>query len=187
MKTILRVVFLAAFIALGVWLWFVLFPSPEEVIRKQLVKLAHDVSFSPDESNLAKLAGAQSLAGFFSTNVEVNINVPEHEQHALVGRDEITQAVLASRSSVNGLTVKFPDVNVTVAPDKQSATADVTFEATVSGERDAIVQEIKITFEKSEGKWLIKKVETVRTLSLCHPAPALDCASPLALSGCSSA
>jgi hypothetical protein len=171
MKTILRVVFLAAFIALGVWFWFVLFPSPEKVIRKQLVKLARDVSFSPDESNLAKLAGAQRLADFFSTNVEVNIDVPEHEQHSLVGRDEIIQAALASRSTANGLIVKFPDVNVTIAPDKQSATADVTLEATISGEHDAIVQEVKFTFEKTEGKWLIKKVETVRTLSILDFEP----------------
>jgi hypothetical protein len=61
--------------------------------------------------------------------------------------------------------VKFPDINVTVAPDKNSATADVTVEGTVSGEHDAILQEMKFTFEKTDGHWLINRVETVRVLS----------------------
>ncbi len=165
MKNVFKFVFIAAIVVLGVWLWFVLFPGPEKIIRKQLTKLAQAVSFSANEGDLAKLASAQNVAGFFSTNVEVNINLPGHEQQAFAGRDEITQAALASRSAVGGLNVEFPDVNMTVSPDKQSATADVTVEAKISGQSDLIVQEMKFTFEKSEGKWLIKKVETVRTLS----------------------
>ena len=109
--------------------------------------------------------GAQSVAGFFSTNIEVNIDVPGRVQHDFMGRDEITQAALASRSAVSGLKVKFPDISVMVAPDKQSATADVTLDATVSGESDAIVQELKFTFQKIDGQWLITRIETIRTLS----------------------
>jgi hypothetical protein len=168
MKIVLRVVLFVALAALGFWLWTVFFPSPEKIIRDQMLKLARDVSFSQNEGNLSKFANAQSIAVFFSTNVQVNINVPGHEQQSFVGRDQITQAVLASRSVVNALDVKFPDVVVTLAPDKQSATADVTVDANVSGEKDAIVQEMKFTFEKVEGKWLIIKVETVRTLSILN-------------------
>jgi hypothetical protein len=165
MKNIFRLVLLAAVVALGVWLWLVLFPSPEKMIRKRLVQLAQDVSFSSNDGNLARLMGAQSVAGFFSTNIEVNIDVPGRVQHDFMGRDEITQAALASRSAVSGLHVKFPDVSVTLARDKQSATAEVTLVATVSGEGDAIVQELKFTFQKMDGQWLITRVETIRTLS----------------------
>ena len=165
MKNIFRLVLLAAVVALGVWLWLVLFPSPEKMIRKKLVQLAQDVSFSSNDGNLSRLMGAQSVAGFFSTNIEVNIDVPGRVQHDFMGRDEITQAALASRSAVSGLNVKFPDVSVTLAPDKQSATAEVTLVATVSGEGDAIVQELKFTFQKMDGQWLITRVETIRTLS----------------------
>jgi hypothetical protein len=165
MKLISRLILLAVLAALGVWLWTIFFPSPEHVIRKQLAKLAQDVSFSQNENNLVKIADAQGVADFFSSNVEINITIPGHEQETIAGRDQITQAALASRTAATDLDVKFPDVNVTVAPDKNSATADVTLEATVSGERNAIVQEVKITFEKVDGKWLISAVETVRTLS----------------------
>jgi hypothetical protein len=52
-----------------------------------------------------------------------------------------------------------------VGPDKQSAVADLTVEAKVSGERDPIVWEMKFTLRKTDGQWLITRVETVRTLN----------------------
>jgi hypothetical protein len=165
MKAVLKLVLLTALIALGVWLWLVLFPSPEKIIRHRLEKLAQKISFSPGEGNLARIASAESVDGYFSTNVEVNIDVPGRVQHSFWGRAEITQAALASRSAVSGLTVKFPDVNVTVMPDKQNATADLTFEATVNGQADVIVQEMRVTLQKIDGQWQITHVETVRTLS----------------------
>lgn len=164
MKIVLRMIAAAALIALGVWLWTIFFPSPEKIIRKQLAKLAQDASFSQNENNLLKIADAQSMADFFTSNVEVSVIVPGHGQQSLSGRSEITTAALASRQEATALDVKFPDVNVTVAPDRNSATADITVDATVSGERDAIVQELKITFQKIDGHWLISRVETVQGL-----------------------
>ena len=171
MKIIFRLVMLAALVALGVWLWFVLFPSPEKVIHKRLVGLANAVSFSSDENNLLRLAGAQSLGDFFSADVEVDIDVPGHERHNFMGRQEITRAALTARSAVAWLKVKFPDINIKVAPDKQSAVANLTLEARVSGQQDPIVQEMKFTLQKTDGKWLVTHVETVRTLSILHFEP----------------
>lgn len=164
MKIVVRIILLLALIALGVWLWTVFFPSPEKIVRNQLAKLAQDASFSPDQNGLIKMAHAQSIGDFFSTNVEINIDVPGHEEN-ITGRDQITQAALASRQQFSSIDVKFPDITVTVAPDKNSATADTTLEANMSGDRDTIVQEVKFTFEKIDGQWLITKVETVKTVS----------------------
>jgi hypothetical protein len=169
MKIVSRVIVLVALAAVGVWLWTIFFPSPEKIIRKRMVKLAQDVSFSQDENNLIKIAEAQNVPGFFSSNVEVNITIPGHEQQTMTGRDEIRTAALASRQAATDLDVKFPDVSVTVAPDRNSATADVTMDATmdatISGERDAIIQELNITFQKTDGQWLISRVETVQAVS----------------------
>ena len=82
------------------------------------------------------------------------------------------QAALGARSALSGLKVQFPDINITVAPDKQSAVADLTVEANVAGERDPIVQEMKFTLQKTDGEWLITRVETVRTLSILNFEPA---------------
>ena len=165
MKIVLRLIVLVALVALGFWLWTVLFPSPEKAIRKQLAKLAQTASFSQDENNLLKMADAQNVATFFTDNVEVNITVPGHAQETLTGSGEVRTAALASRQEATALVVTFPDVNVAVAPDRNSATADVTVDATVSGERDAIIQELKITFQKVDGHWLISKMDTVQGVS----------------------
>ena len=165
MKIIIRIVLLAALAALGIWLWTVLFPSPEKVVRRRLTELARTVSSSPNESDLARLASARSVAGFFAATVELNVDLPELGQHNSMDREEITQLALMGRSRAGGLRVKFPDINITVAPDQQSAVADLTVEANVSGEHDPIVQEMKFTLRKTDGQWLITRVETVRTLT----------------------
>jgi hypothetical protein len=165
MKLIVRIVLVVALAALGIWLWTVLFPNPEKVIRQRLTELARTASSSSGESDLARLAAARSLAGFFSTNVEFQVELPELARYSIMDRDEIMQAALMARSRAGGLKVKFPDINETVAPDKQSAVADLTVEANISGERDPLVQEMKFTLQKIDGQWLITRVETVRTLS----------------------
>ena len=165
MKMIIRIVLLAALAALGVWLWMVLFPSPEKVLRKRLTELASTVSSSAGESDLTRLAAARSVAGFFAATVELNVDIPELGQHNSLDREELTQLALLARSRAVGLHVKFPDINITVAPDKQSAVADLTVEANISGEHDSIVREMKFTLRKTDGQWLITRVETVRTLT----------------------
>ena len=164
MKIVFRIVLLAALAALGVWLWTFLFPSPEKVIRKRLTELARTVSSSANESDLARLAAARSVAGFFAATVELNVDLPELGQRTL-DREELTQLALMARSRAGGVHVKFPDITITVAPDKQSAVADLTVEANISGEHDSVVREMKFTLRKTDGQWLITRVETVRTLT----------------------
>jgi hypothetical protein len=165
MKIFIRLVLLAAVVAAGVWIWTILFPSPEKIIRQRLAEVARDVSFNANESPLATIGKAQKIATFFSTNVEVNLDVPEYHGHTFAGHDEITQAIAGAHATINNLKVEFPDVNVTVAADKQSAVADLTVKAQTDGDKNFIWQEMKFTFQKSGGDWLITRVETVRTLT----------------------
>jgi len=150
----------------GFWLWTILFPGPEKIIRKELAKLAQEASFKANENPLASVASAQSLAGFFSADAEIVLNVSGFPQHAFSGREEISQAALGARSVArDGLHVEFLDVNVTVGPDKQSANAELTVKAQVSGDKDFNVQEMKLTLQKLDGHWRITHAETVRTLT----------------------
>jgi len=79
------------------------------------------------------LPAAKVSQDFFSTNVEITINVPGQEQATFASRAEITQAALGAREKIKSLSVKFPDADVTLLPDKLSAVADVTVDAAVSG------------------------------------------------------
>jgi hypothetical protein len=166
MKSVFRIVLLAALAALGVWLWTIIFPSPEKIIRRQLGDVAKRASFTDDEGALARMAGAQSLAGYFSTNVEVHLDIPELAQITTLDRNEIMQYALAASSKVSSLNVKFLDVNVTLAPNRRAAIADFTVEAHVPGDQDLLVQQMKFTLQKINGQWLITRVETIHTLSI---------------------
>jgi len=168
MKIVLRIILLAALAALGVWLWTILFPSPEKMIRRRLDEIAKYASFTANESALARLGAAQSLAGCFSANAEVHIDTREAGDQDFIGHEQIMQAVVAAQSAFGSLNIKFLDVKVVVDPNKQSATTDLTVDANVSNQPDAIVQEVKITFQKISGQWLITRAETIRTLSILN-------------------
>jgi hypothetical protein len=76
MKIFFRLVLLAAIIAAAIWLWTILFPGPEKIIRKRLVQVAAEASFNSGENPFVIAARSENLASRFSTNVEVNLNAP---------------------------------------------------------------------------------------------------------------
>lgn len=166
MKMIIRLVALLAATAFAVWLWMTLFPSPERVITQRLEKLARTISTRPNEGSLPRLLGAQAVAGYFAASVEISIDTTRHQEHATMTHDDIAQLAAAAVNSGGGMTVKFPDINVTVNADGATAQADVTVEAQISGDQDMIVQAMVISLQKIDDKWVITRVKTVRTLSL---------------------
>ena len=165
MKTVYRLVLLVALVAAGVWLWTILFPGPEKIVRKRLAQVAAEASFNSGENPLVIAARSENLASRFSTNVEVNLNAPGFERLQFSGRADITQAAAGARVHLSGLKVEFPDASVTVGPDKKSAVADVAVKVQAAGQKDIYVQEMKFTFQKIGGDWLITRVESVRAPS----------------------
>jgi hypothetical protein len=172
MKIGVRVFGVLILAMLGVWLWTILFPSPQKIIRQRLGAVAKCISFAPGESTLVRLVGAQGMAGYFATNAEINVEVPGHDPVIISGRNEIIRAALTARSAVGSMRVRFLDISVRVAPNRQSATVDLTVDATVSDQQDVMVQETKIIFRKINGEWLITRAETIRTLSILNFEPA---------------
>lgn len=165
MQKPVRIILLAAaLIALGVWGWRVLFPSPEKIIRSRLTQLAATASFKGDEGMIAKAYRAEKLAGFFTANAVLHVDVSGYEAHTIEGRAEVQQMALAARQHLQGLKVEFRDINVTLGPNKQSARVDLTGKATVPGRNDLFVQEFDVQLKKVDGTWLIDRVETVKTL-----------------------
>ena len=165
MKIFIRICLAAAVIALGFWLWTLVFPGPEKIIRKRLTKVAALLSYDSKEGQIARLANVNQLAGFFSSDVTVIVDTPARSRHEISGRDELTQAAMGARMALSGLRVEFLDLNVTLSPDNSEATVALTGEARVSGDRDLFVQELKFVLRKIDGDWLIVRIETVRTLT----------------------
>ena len=163
-KWISRAVLVLALAAALVWGWWTFFPSPERVIRKDLKELAQSVSFGGNEAPLAKLANATKVASYFTGDAQVIVDVPGYSRLTLSGMDELRPAALRARQAMNSLKVDFVDISVSVADPKQTAVADVTAKGVVPGEKDFQIQELRFTFARVGRNWLIRRVETVKTL-----------------------
>ena len=72
--------------------------SPEQIIRRELSEIARLASVAPNESALKKLATAQQLAGFFTKDVEISVDVPGRSTFSINGRDEVQENALGARS-----------------------------------------------------------------------------------------
>jgi hypothetical protein len=152
-------------ISLGVWIWVTFFPGPEQAIRRRLAELAQLGSFAGNEGQIAKVANTAKLASFFTPDIEVSVDVPGGPRQKLSGQDDLLKAAMAVRTYISSLKVELLDINITFAPGKTAAVANLTLKVQVNGEKDFTPQEMKFTLKKVKGEWLIREAETVRTLS----------------------
>jgi hypothetical protein len=162
-KALLGVV-AAAILAGAFWLAHVLFPSDEERIRRLLAELAQTSEVRPNEPPLAQLAHANKLIGFFASDVEIQLqDVPADWAH-IVGRDQLREIVLAGRSHLQQWRVAFLGFSILRDPTQPQAQVSTTATAEVNGEKNAIVQELRFTLQRTDRRWLISRVETISTL-----------------------
>jgi hypothetical protein len=167
MKWAFRGALAGILIALGFWIWVTFFPGPERAIRKRLAELAQLGSFASNEGALAKGLNTQQLAGFFTPDVEVSVDVPGIQRVKLSSRDELLTAAMAIRGNgvISSLKVDLLDINMTFSPDKTTAIVNLTLKVHANGEKEFTPQEMKFTMKKINGEWFIRGAETVRTLS----------------------
>lgn len=156
---------LLLFLILLYWLGTVFFPSPEKAIRQHLQKTARTASFKENEGAVERLANIADFGKRFSEDVQVQFETPGGGTQSLTGRLDIMRAAGVARGMTTALQVEILDPSVTISPDKQTATADVTVRAKVPGDREFFVQEIKLQLKKFGRSWLIVRAETVKTLT----------------------
>lgn len=164
MKIIIRLALLAVVCGLGFWLWTILFPSPEKIVLKKISSLAATATIDAADNNLTRAGKAVKLAGFFSTDTQIAINIPNETGYKISGREDIKEHAMAGFAGVSSLKVQFLDTTATVGPDKQTAEVSCTANASTGSDKDFGVQELKFQFKKIDGDWLITRVETVETL-----------------------
>lgn len=135
-----------------------LFPGPEKIIRKRIAEVEKLVSFAPNEGPLAKLGNSQKLLGYFSSDIQLTLNVPGRREITLNGREELQQAIMGARAQASSLRVEFHDVQVQVLASKTDATALVTVKADVA-EGEPFIERVRLRFSKRDGDWLISRIE----------------------------
>jgi ketosteroid isomerase-like protein len=166
MQKLVRLVIVLALIGLGFGGWRILH-SPERLIRSRLQHLAGAASFEPKDGTLVRAYKINQIPEFFTPDVVIVFDLRGFGHWNLEGRDEVREKASGALSGQvwSGMEMKLRDISVTLGPDKQTAVANLTSEITVNGQRDFIVTELNVMFRKVDGKWLIYRVETVKTLS----------------------
>ena len=165
MKMAVRIIFLAAAVALGWWLWIIFFPSAEKIILKKMSGLAAATTFGASASSISRAAKAIDFIGYFSSDAQVVMDVPGLGAHTFSSRDEIREAANGGFATLPGLKVSFLDTTVRVSPGGQTAEVSCTLRVTIGNEKDYGVQEMHFQFRKMDGGWFITRVETVKTLT----------------------
>jgi hypothetical protein len=166
-----RLLIAAALIGLVVWGARVLFPSPQRVIRSRLLQLAKTASFEPKDGTFVRAYKAGQLSGFLTLDVVISADLRGYGEIQLTGRDQVEEAqkaILAS-GQLSGLKVEFKDISVTLGADKLSAVANLTSKVTFEGQSEFLVNEFNFSLKKVNGKWLINRVEAVKTFSQSSP------------------
>ena len=160
-----RLILAAVVVAVGIWAWKAFFPGPEKAIQKNLAQFAKAVSFSSNEGNLTRVADSQKAVSLCTTNVEISVDATGYPPQSLSGGAELFQALMLARSRLGSLEVVFLDLSISLAPNKESAVVGLTARGRSAAERDMQVMELKFTMRKVGNQWLIRKIETVKTLS----------------------
>jgi hypothetical protein len=148
--------------ALGlVWLGRKWWPNDESAIRTQVTRLMQAASVRPSDSGLARLAYADRLAGFFTTNVAMHIEGFGSDFANLSGRTDLVQAAMAARMQLHQAEFTVADLDIKVPEDHHTAIAYATVAGQINSNTNGFVQALKMTLQKSGGRWLIAKVDTV--------------------------
>ena len=159
-----RLGLLAIVPAIGIWAWNAFFPGPEKAIRRNLTQFARAITFSSGEGNLTRVADSQKAVSLCTSNIEISVEAPGYPPQSVNGSAELFQALMLARTRLSSLQVEFLDPNISLAPNKESAVVDLTARGRSPGEREMQVMELNFTMRKVGSQWLIRKIETVKTL-----------------------
>ncbi len=151
--------------ALAFALWHFLFPPPEKVIEKKLYALAATISQNP-EGNLSRVANVSRVGNFFHPNVTINLEGFGREAAALQGRGEVEQAAMGIRQNNFRISVIFSAIHITVGPEQTNAMAIVTAEVKINDQREPVIQDIRLSFEKMDRSWLIRSATPAKDLKI---------------------
>jgi len=156
-------------LALAGW-WTRDYWAPGEVqrVRAALDRVAEEVSFGPNEGNIAAVRRISAAVDGFTPDCSIEVEILGVGTLQINGRDELQQALMAAHREARRIALKFFDPIVEVASDGYSAHVHLTATAEAEGRRrnqdgfEAI--EFEFNLRRDEGRWRVHSVRTVPTL-----------------------
>lgn len=165
-KALKLLILVAGFLAAAYLLWQRLIPNEPARIKKTLRAVAKTVSIPQSETTIQAGLAVGRILEFLTEDVQVDIDGPSTGRFTLSGREEIREAITYARKNLGPVNVQFLDISVTVAPDRQTAMAQLTVQASRPSENEPWIQAIRLHLRKVQRNWQIQRAETIKPLTL---------------------
>ncbi len=158
-----RLLFFCIATLLAVGLLFFLFPNREKEVKKQLNRLSAAASVQQDEPPLTSLKKAARIGKLFADTCTLSVQRPAINNS--FSRKEIMDRISMAKRVFTKLEVSFYDITVQFPADSKAEALLTMRLLGKRGDQDfADVQEVQLTLEKVERKWLINGVELIEVL-----------------------
>lgn len=165
-KALKLLILVIGVVAVATLLWQRFGYNEPASVKKMLHAVAKTVSIPQGETTIQAGLAVSRLLEFLTKDVQVDVEGPGSGKYSFHGREEIREALMYARKNMGPLDVRFLDIAVTVAPDRQTAEAQLTVQASRPGEREPWVQAVRVQLQKVERNWRIQRAETIRPLTL---------------------
>ncbi len=127
-----------------------------------MLRLAEAASVRPHDSSFARLAYADRLAGFFTTNAILHLEGLNAEFPSVTSPMELREAATAARAQLRQAEFKLADLTVSVAGDHRAATAYVVISGRINSRTNDFGQAFNMSLRKIHGRWLISDVNAIQ-------------------------
>ena len=142
-------------------------PPPEKVIRRQMEKLAVNLS-SRAEGNIARAAAVNRTLALFTSDIFINGEGMSRVGESISGKTELQQALFAASRQLQG-DVTFEEIHVTVGPEETNAVVTFSAVAKLADQPQPYSQDIKAQFQNIDGNWLIARVDPINVTTAPPP------------------
>lgn len=148
-------------VVLAAWLVYQLLPNDEKAIRQTMDRLVKAASINPNDSGFTRLAYADRLASFFTTNAVLSLEGLGADFPVINGHTDLRQSAMAARANLKQAEFELADVHVTMRNDPHHANAYIAIRGQVNYETNRFGQAFRLTLTKVGGRWLISELNTV--------------------------
>lgn len=136
-------------------------PNDRKAVGNVMARLIKAASVHPNDSNLARLAYANRLTGFFTTNAVLHLEGLGTDFPVANGRGDLLEVAIAARAQLQQAEFKLADLNVTFPGQKGTASAYVVITGQINFRTNQFGKAFRMALQKTHGRWLISEVNTV--------------------------
>ena len=151
------------------WLYRVLFPPDETVIRRLLVGAAEAASVQANESAFDKLGAVNRLVNRCTVDIEILLHIPGIRANMIKGRDQLREAVAAMRGTAKAGEVTLMDIGIDVEPGRSPRQRPIHSSSPLGRSNGRSNTGVQSGVEPGGGRMEIRRVEPIAVARTVRP------------------